>query len=107
MARFNLPCPWKMRAAMSYRAPKGVMSGDPRQLGEGWSGEKLQDSGTEQSTLILGTSITQAATILPRTSIFLKIYKPKWEEKRQKGIGNTQTTWLKSEMNQKMPCAPQ
>lgn len=86
----------------------------PRQLGEGWSGEKAPGHGTEQRILILGTNITQTATILPRTPIFLKIYKPKWEEKRQKG-NRKYTNYLVKVRNelilqsktQKMPREPQ
>lgn len=47
----------------------------------------LQDRGRKQSSLILDITLNQTATILPKTSVFKKIYKPKWEEKRQKERG--------------------
>lgn len=70
---------------MSHRAPGGDVC-RPRTAGRG-AGGVLQDRGRKQSSLILDITLNQTATILPKTSVFKKIYKPKWEEKRQKERG--------------------
>lgn len=50
-----------------------------------WEGKLQEHRGSEQSSLTLDITMSQTATILPRTSIFLKIHKPEWEKKKQKG----------------------